>query len=48
MFEKTKKRIDTQINDRIVAPSRTAVVFSITALILSALALTVAVSYANR
>lgn len=48
MFDKTKKKVDTLVNDRVVAPTRTAVVISITALILAGLALVVAVSYANR
>lgn len=48
MFEKTKGKVDTLINDRVVAPTRTAVAVSLVALIVAGIALMVAVSNANR
>lgn len=42
VFEKTKKRIDTAINDRITAPITTAVIISVAAFLLAGLALIVA------
>lgn len=44
MFEKTKGRMDTLINDRVVAPTRTAVMISIVAFIVAGIALIVAVN----
>lgn len=44
MFEKTKGKVDTLINDRVVAPTRTAVAISIVAMILAGIALIVAVN----
>ena len=44
MFEKTKGKIDTLVNDRVTAPVRTSVVISVTALIVAGIALMVAVS----
>lgn len=46
MFEKTKGKVDTLINDRVVAPTRTAVAISIVAMILAGIALIVAVNHA--
>jgi hypothetical protein len=48
MFEKTKGRMDTLINDRVVAPTRTAVLISIAAFIVAGIALIVAVNRANH
>ena len=42
MFEKTKGKIDTLVNDRVTAPVRTSVVISVTALILAGIALMIA------
>jgi hypothetical protein len=42
MFEKTKEKAATLINDRVTAPIRTAVVIATVALLVSLLALTVA------
>lgn len=47
MFEKTKGKVDTLINDRVVAPTRTAVVISICAFIVAGIALIVAVNHAD-
>ena len=43
MFDKTKAKAETFINDRVTAPVRTSVAISITALIIAAIALLVAV-----
>lgn len=48
MFEKTKGKVDTLINDRVVAPTRTAVAISIVAIILAGIALIVAVNRATN
>lgn len=48
MFEKTKGKVDTLINDRVVAPTRTAVAISLVAIIVAGIALMVAVSRANH
>lgn len=45
LFEKTRGKVDTLINDRVVAPTRTAVVISIAAFIVAAIALIVAVNH---
>ena len=44
MFEKTKAKIETQLNDRVTAPVQTAVILSITALIVAGIALMIATS----
>lgn len=44
MFSKTKAKVDTLLNDRVVAPTRTALVISITAFIIAGIALVVAVN----
>ena len=44
MFEKTKGKIDTLVNDRVTAPVRTSVVISVTALVIAGIALIVAVN----
>lgn len=44
VFDKTKQRIDTLINDRVVAPTRTAVVMSIAAFIIAGIALCLVVA----
>lgn len=38
MFDKTKTRIETQLNDRVVAPIRTAILISCAAFVLAGLA----------
>jgi len=48
MFEKTKKKVDTLVNDRVVAPVRTAVVISIAAFIVAGIALILAVHNADH
>lgn len=48
MFEKTKGKVDTLINDRVVAPTRTAVAISIVAIVLAGIALIVAVNRATN
>lgn len=47
MFEKTKQRINTQLNDRVTAPIRTAVILSGVALTLAIVALFIAASKAS-
>lgn len=42
MFDKTKTKVDTLINDRITSPVRTAVIISVTAFIVAVIALAVA------
>lgn len=44
VFDKARQKVDTLINDRVVAPTRTAVVISIAAFIVAGIALMVAVS----
>jgi len=48
MFDKTKSKIDTLVNDRVSAPIKTSVIISITAFVIAGLALIVAVNNANR
>jgi len=48
MFEKTKQRINTELNDRITAPVKTAVILSACALTLALVALFVATSKAAQ
>jgi hypothetical protein len=47
MFDKTKDKINTQINDRITAPIHTAVIISVTAFIMAGLALMIAINKAS-
>lgn len=44
MLGNLKKKVDTQINDRIVAPTRTAVIISLCAFIMAGIALIVVVN----
>lgn len=46
MFEKTKAKIETQLNDRVTAPIQTSLIISITALIIAGIALMVATNRA--
>jgi hypothetical protein len=39
MFEKTKGKVDTLINDRVSAPIKTSILISVAAFIIAALAL---------
>jgi hypothetical protein len=48
VFGNIKKRADTLINDRVIAPSRTAVIISIAAFIVAGLALILAVHHADN
>lgn len=48
MFDKTKAKVDTLINDRVTAPTRTAVVISIAAFIVAGIALILAASRADH
>jgi hypothetical protein len=48
LFSKTREKVDTLVNDRVVAPTRTALIISITAFIVAGLALIVAVNNANH
>ena len=47
MFDKTKARINQQVEDRVTAPVRTALVISLTALVIAGLALVMAVNRAS-
>jgi hypothetical protein len=47
MFEKTKQRINTELNDRVAAPVKTAVLLSALALSIALVALLVAASKGN-
>lgn len=44
MFDKTKQKIETQINDRITSPVRTGIIISVTAFIMAGIALIIAVT----
>jgi hypothetical protein len=48
VFDKFKSKADTLINDRVVAPTRTAVAMSLVAVILAGIALIVAVNRASN
>lgn len=48
LFQKTREKVDTLVNDRVVAPTRTALVVSLAAFIVAGIALMVAVGNANR
>jgi len=48
VFDKARQKVDTLINDRVVAPTRTAVIMSIAAFIVAGIALIVAVNNANH
>lgn len=48
VFENIRKKADTIINDRVVAPTRTAVIVSIAAFTVALIALIVAVNHADR
>jgi hypothetical protein len=48
VFNKIRNKADTLINDRVVAPSRTAVIISIAAFIIAGIALIVAVNHADN
>ena len=41
MFEKTKAKIETQLNDRVTAPIQTSLIISITALLVAGIALVI-------
>jgi len=43
MFDKTKAKVNTQINDRITAPVHTAVIISVAAFIMAGIALLIVV-----
>lgn len=43
MFDKTKAKAETLINDRVVAPIRTSILIAVTAFIMAGLALVLAV-----
>ena len=48
MFDRTKDKVNTLVNDRITAPVRTAVVISIAAFIIAGLALLLVVTHADH
>lgn len=48
MFEKTKAKANTFVNDRVTAPVRTSMVISICAFIVAGLALMVVVANADH
>jgi hypothetical protein len=48
MFEKTKARINTQINDRVTAPVRTSLIISIVTFLVAGIALLAVVTNADR
>lgn len=48
MFEKTKAKVDTVINDRVTQPIRLSFIISCSAFIIAGLALVVAVNRADR
>lgn len=48
MFDKTKSKVDTLINDRVSAPIKTSVVISVCAFIMAGLALILVVRNANN
>ena len=48
MFDKTKNKVDTYVNDRVTAPIRTAVIISVAAFIIAGIALMVAVKNADH
>jgi hypothetical protein len=47
VFDKTKQRINTELNDRVAAPIKTAVILSSFALVIAVVALFVAASRGN-
>jgi hypothetical protein len=48
MFDKTRARVDTMVNDRVTQPVRTSIVISCTAFILAALALAIVIGNADH
>lgn len=48
LFEKTRGKVDTLINDRVVAPTRTALMISLAAFVVASIALIVAVNRADH
>jgi hypothetical protein len=47
MFEKTKAKVNTQINDRITAPIHTAVIISVAAFLMAGIALIIVANKVN-
>jgi hypothetical protein len=48
MFDRTKARISTEVNDRITNPIRTSIVISVVAFIMAGIALIVVVHRADH
>lgn len=48
MFDKTRARINQQVEDRVTAPVRTSVVLSLAAIVIAAIALIVTVNRAGN
>lgn len=47
MFDKTKAKFLTQVNDRVTAPVRTSITIAVAAFIMAAIALILAVRHAD-
>jgi len=48
MFDKTKDKVNTLVNDRVTAPIRTSIVISVTAFFIASLALILVVRNADH
>ena len=48
LFQKMREKVDTLVNDRVVAPTRTALMISLAAFVIAGIALIVAVNRADH